>query len=252
MPRFFISSENFDNADRSKISIFGNDAVHISKSLRMSAGEKVVLCDNQNIEYNCEISGFEGGVVHLCVLSTSVSKSEPSIRVTLFQALPKGDKFELILQKCTELGVCEVVPVISERCISRPDGKTLEKKVERWNRICSEASMQSGRGKVPKVLSPVAFCDAINLMKKSDLYFICYEGEKNLSLRDYLSEKFISGKTESVSFFVGPEGGISQSEIMSAEKSGVRGIGLGKRILRTETAPICVLSSLMFHTGNLD
>jgi 16S rRNA (uracil1498-N3)-methyltransferase len=142
--------------------------------------------------------------------------------------------------------------VISERCVSRPDDKSLEKKLGRWNKIALEAAMQSGRGIIPEILPAIEFSHALDEMLKNDFHFICYEDEKDTSLKQLCEN---ANKTKRIyrthAFFVGPEGGISVKEADLAKEKGIPCISLGKRILRTETAPLCVLSALMYETGNL-
>lgn len=250
MPRFFIDSGDCTEKDR--ITLTGENARHISLSLRSRVGDMLTLCDGKGTDYECVISDITKNEVILSVESTSPCRAEPDIEVTLYQALIKSDKFDTVVQKAVELGVTRIVPVLSERCVSRPDDKSLEKKIQRWNKISLEAAMQSGRGKVPEVLPAVEFADAIDGMLKTDFYFVCYEDEKDISLKQLCEN---ASKTKRIyktySFFVGPEGGISRKEADYAKDNGVTCISLGKRILRTETAPLCVLSALMYESGNL-
>lgn len=250
MPRFFIS-EN-DSVSSEKITLTGENARHISLSLRSRVGDAVTVCDGNGSDFECVISDITKTEVILSVESISQSNAEPDIDVTLYQALIKSDKFDTVVQKAVELGVTKIVPVLSERCISRPDDKSIEKKLVRWNKIALEAAMQSGRGIIPKVLPVMEYADALCDMQKSDLPFICYEEEKTTSLKD-LYENACKTKRIYISFafFIGPEGGISQKEFLLAKEKGIPACSLGKRILRTETAPLCVLSSVMFMTGNL-
>ncbi len=247
MPRFFIKQE-FIRPD--SIMIVGEDARHISRSLRMKPGEKITVCDFYNYEYDCEISSIDSETVELGILDKHPGNTEPSVSVRVFQALPKAQKMELVIQKSVELGAAEICPVISSRCISRPDDKSSDKKTKRWNLISEEAAKQSGRGIIPPVRETINFRQAVAEMKKSDLCFICYECEDKLDIKSFLSENF-SENTKSISFFIGPEGGISPDEAEYARECGIPSVGLGKRILRTETAPLCVLSGIMFFTDNM-
>lgn len=252
MPRFFIKQEQI--ADNNTVTLSGDDAIHISRSLRMRCGDEIILCDYNNFEYVCEISNITSDTVLLTINQKRTCVSEPDVKVTLYQGVPKGQKFELIIQKCVELGIFEIVPVITSRCVSRPDEGSFDKKTKRWNTISAEASKQSGRGIVPNVGSPITFEKAICDMKKSDIAFMCYEefetSEKSLDIKSFLQKELCENKKQ-ISFFIGPEGGISREEADFAIQNGINCVGLGKRILRTETAPICVLSCIMYETENM-
>ena len=251
MPRFFINEENILRDD--KICLFGDDANHISHSLRMRVGDKITVCDFFNYEYDCEIESFTSDKVVLLIKDKHTSQNEPSVSVALFQGLPKSTKLELIIQKCTELGISDIFPIMTSRCISRPDERSTEKKTKRWNMISQEAAKQAGRGHIPQVHDTLSFKNAIEKMKEYDLKFMCYElcdescGD---DLKGYL-EKNLAADTKSIAFFIGPEGGISPEEAEYAKENGVSFVSLGKRILRTETAPLCVLSCIMYETDNM-
>lgn len=251
MPRFFIKDENIGNTDT--VTLKGEDARHISFSLRMRVGDNITLCDFFNYEYDCEIKAIDGEKVVLNVINKHPSQNEPSVKVSIYQALPKASKLELIIQKCVELGAFEIVPVLSSRCISRPDDKATEKKTKRYNTISEEAAKQSGRGMIPPVSETLPFKKAIERMKDSDIAFMCYEAQDTDGESDIKSffKKHLSEATKTVSFFVGPEGGISEEEARYAKDNGIYCVSLGKRILRTETAPLCVLSCLMYETDNM-
>lgn len=239
MPRFFC--ENFEK-DRK---IVGSDAVHISKSLRMKIGEKITVCDTKGIDYYCEISQITAEEIYLNILSEKENDTEPDISVTLFQCMPKGDKLDYIVQKSVELGVSEIVPVISSRCISRPDAKSAAKKTARLNKISDEAAKQSGRGILPTVSAPINFDECLNKFALFDKVIIFYElGGKPLNT-------LIDPTVKKIAIFIGPEGGISAEEFDKATNCGACAATLGKRILRTETAPIAALSNIMLLSGNM-
>lgn len=248
MPRFFVENENILSDE--KIVIGGEDAKHISLSLRAKVGEKMTVCDGNGTDYECEIEEITKSEVNLRVLEKQVSLAEPSVRTVLYQALVKSDKFDFIVQKCTELGVSEIVPVVTERCISRPDDVSLSKKIARWNKISREAAMQSGRGRIPVVRNAMNFNDALSDMKKSDCAFLCYEARPHIPI-DKIYGECGGEKIKSVSFFVGPEGGIAESEAQKCIEEGIYLASLGPRILRAETAPLCVMSSVMLLSGNM-
>ena len=169
MPRFFVEKENVLG---DKIVIGGEDAKHISLSLRARVGEKITACDGKGTDYECEISDITKNEVTLSVLEEKNSEAEPSLDVTLYQALVKSDKFDFIVQKCTELGVSRIVPVQTDRCISKPDDSSLSKKIARWNKIAKEAAMQSGRGVIPVIEDAVGFDEALTSLKNADCGFL--------------------------------------------------------------------------------
>jgi len=239
MPHFFkdeIKGENFE--------ITGEDARHIIKSLRMKKGEKLTVCDKDQMEYLCEITDFEREKVSLHILNKNICKTEPLINVTLFQALPKGDKMDFIVQKSAEIGVFEIVPIVTARCISRPDDKAISKKLIRWNKIAKEAAEQSGRGMIPKVLHLKGFNKILSLLNDFDQTFVFYE-KGGLSLH-----KTLSSKSKNVAIIIGPEGGFEEDEIKQLEERKVIVSTLGNRILRAETAPLVALSNLIFLKEN--
>ena len=251
MPRFFITDPGCVISDT--IEIFGEDAVHISRSLRMKVGEALTVCDFSGYEYSCEITGFTSDSVALKIIEKRLCENEPDVKVRIFQAMPKGDKLDTVVQKCTELGAYDFTPVITSRCISRPDQKSAGKKCERWQKIALEAAKQCGRGIIPPVNAVCSFGEAIEEMKKSTLALMCYECEDGYSIKKCIeenAEKLCSGAT--VSVFIGPEGGISPEEAQYAKEHGIICVGLGKRILRTETAPLFAVSAIMVLTGNVE
>ncbi|CDZ24907.1 hypothetical protein CCDG5_1809 [[Clostridium] cellulosi] len=243
MPKFFIDAEEIKDT----ASIVGADAAHIAKVLRMKVGEPLTVCDCRGFDYTCEIVSVSPTAVSLNVLERTVSLSEPTVKVTLFQGLPKGDKMDLIVQKSVELGVSEIVPVITRRSVSRPDKKTLLRKIERWNKIAAEAAKQCGRGILPKVADAVDFYTAAEMAKDMDLPIMLYERSGG-TMGDLLSG-CIGIKTFGV--MVGPEGGFDDIEVSFARERNIRTAGMGPRILRTETAPLSALSVIMYATGNL-
>lgn len=239
MPHFFkdeIKGENFEITDE--------DARHIIKSLRMKKGEKLTFCDKYQMEYLCEITDFEREKVSLHILNKNICKAEPLINVTLFQALPKGDKMDFIVQKSVEIGAFEIVPIVTARCISRPDDKAISKKLIRWNKIAKEAAEQSGRGIIPKVLHVKDFKSIFSLLDNFDQNFVFYE-RGGFSLN-----KTLSNKSQKVSIIIGPEGGFEEDEIKQLEERKVIVSTLGNRILRAETAPLVALSNLIFLKEN--
>lgn len=241
MPRFFLLSEKAENG---VFEIRGDDARHISFSLRMRQGETLTVCDGEGTDYECKIVFMDGESVRLEVVSSHRTLTEPPLDICLYQSVPKGDKFEYIVQKAVELGVSRIVPVYSSRCIVKTDAKSEEKKTARLSRIAHEAAKQCGRGRIPTVMPYMTYAQAVRSCGENA--FICYENERSFSLKSYLhtlSEK----KADSLSFFVGPEGGYSEQEIALAAEQGIPAVELGPRILRCETASGFVLSSLTYE-----
>jgi len=255
MPRFFIGKDAVAASDDGKkmVTITGSDAHHIVYSLRMAAGEFVTVCDTQKNEYKCVISSVTLDSVCADVLSESVSDTEPPYRAYLFQALAKGDKMETIIQKAVETGVFAIVPIVTERCIVKVTGDFADKKIPRWQKIAEEAAKQCGRGIIPTVCPPISFAQAAKLTEeKSDISLFCYEGDGTMPLSTILRDlKRDDGENElSVSIVIGPEGGFGIDEVEAAKKANMTMTGLGRRILRTETASSFVLSCLVYEFEN--
>jgi len=240
MPKFFTEKIT-DNVAM----ITGEDAAHIARVLRMRVGEPLTVCDLKGTDYECEITFVNIAEVTLNIISSRPSVAEPTVRVTLFQGLPKADKMELIVQKCVELGVNAIVPVITTRCVSRPDEAALNRKVERWGKIAQEAAKQSGRGILPKVKAAISFETAVEQLSKSINPIMFYENS-TVSLKEILTRT-----SSEIGILIGPEGGFTKEEAEYAQRLGIQISSLGPRILRTETAPLCALSAIMFATGNL-
>ena len=233
MPRFFVDKESIQNGT---VSIGGADAFHISRSLRMAVGEHITVCDAEAYEYDCVLEGF-GEVVTARVLEKTKLKTEPPYRAVLWQALPKGDKLDSIIQKAVECGAYEIRLFESSHCIAKTDPKAEEKKSERRNRIAYEAAKQSGRGIIPKVYGAVSFSEMLENAARADLPMFCYEGSMTEPIGKILDNFKTTGlQCPSVSIVIGPEGGFSLDEAEKAKKSGMVQVGLGPRILRTETA----------------
>lgn len=240
MPRFFVDSIT----DEKYTCITGEDARHISRSLRMKKEDALtVTCDG--VDYSCVIKDISDELISLEVLFFEKCKSEPSIDLTLFQAVPKLDKLEMIIQKSVELGVNRIVPVLTRRCVSRPTEKDFAKKLPRYQRIALEAAKQSGRGIVPEVMPLVSYGEALEQMKKTECALMLYE-QGGI----HFSEAGLKN-TGTVSLLIGSEGGFDESEVQKADEAGIKRIWLGDRILRCETAPLAAVSITMFLTGNL-
>lgn len=226
--------------------ITGEDAVHITKSLRMSVGECLTLCDSNRTEHLCRIERINNDGVFVRVISESECHNEPSVNVTLFAALTKGDKMETVIQKAVEIGVHSIVPVLTDRCVSRPDSKAAAKKVQRYQKIASQASMQSRRAIIPQVENITELKKVPEILKSFDKIILFYEGGGE-PLRSIITQN-----DKNIAVFTGPEGGFEEREVNFLTDSGAVCATLGKRILRAETAPLVALSAIMFHTGNLE
>lgn len=251
MPRFFVKASDVSSGVLcgesgagfcKQITICGNDAAHISRVLRMKPGERLVVCDSDGIEYDTVILAV-GEECVLAVKAEKISLNEPPYRAVVYQALVKGDKFETVIQKGTELGASIFVPVVTRRCVARLDGaKEIAKKTERWQRIAEEAAKQCGRAVIPEVKVPVSLKEALSCAEGLKLF--CYEGEGTVPLTEVLA----AGETpDTVSVFIGPEGGFSEEEVQAAKDCHAEMCGLGRRILRTETASAFVLSCLSYR-----
>lgn len=239
MPRFFA-----DTANGSIIAVTGDDARHIGRSLRMKIGDEITFC-NSGVDYICRIDSISDSEVVCTVENSFPTKSEPSIMLTLYQAIPKQDKLELIIQKTAELGVSRIVPFLSARCVSRPDKKEFDKKLDRLRKISLEAAKQAGRGVIPEISPLMTFDEAVLDMQSSDIKIICYENEGNR-----LSDTGIDS-SKSVAVMIGSEGGFERGEVDKAVSAGAVPVWLGRRILRCETCPIAVSAVIMSLSGNM-
>ena len=241
MYRFFIDRGIASGQD---IHIIGDDYNHIKNVLRMRKGEEILISDGQDREYLCEITGFSDGEVIAAIKDIIGTSRELPAKITLFQGLPKGDKMEQIIQKTVELGVTEIVPVAMKRCVVKLDDKKAGKKIERWNGIALSAAKQSKRGIIPEVKNVMTYKDAVKLASSMDACLVPYENAEGIEGARKLVNS-MKGK-KSIGIFIGPEGGFDDSEITLALEAGAQTLTLGRRILRTETAGMTMLSILMF------
>lgn len=242
MPRFFVDNEKINDGI---ITIKGEDARHISYSLRMAAGDELTVCDENGREYVCELKRLDGESVFAEIKEERDGEGEMPISVHLFQAFPKGDKLELIIQKAVELGADSITPFESERCVKRPKADKIDKQLLRMKKIADEASKQCGRSRLSEIGSPLSYSEMLKKANECDLVLFCYEGCDTDSIRDVLEKK--GEKISSLAIIVGSEGGFSPSEAELAESLGCTPVTLGKRILRCETAPLYALSCVSFY-----
>ncbi len=239
MPRFFL-----EKVVARDIRITGEDAHHIGRSLRMRTGEELTVCA-EGRDYHCRITAITPDEVLLEELSSQLCAAEPTINVTLYQAMPKADKLSSIIQKSVELGVVKIVPVLTRRCVARPDKKDFGKKLSRLQKIAESAAKQSGRGIIPQVMPLIDWKEALCQMEQADCAMLFYE-EGGIRFGEVPMEG-----CKNIAVFIGSEGGLDPEEAEEAKRRGIHNVWLGNRILRCETAPIAVLSVLMNLSGNM-
>jgi 16S rRNA (uracil1498-N3)-methyltransferase len=286
MSRFFVKTEPAD-LQNGRIVVTGEDVKHIAGVLRAREGDALELCDGAGTDYEVIIEQISKESVITRITDRKVNRTEPPVDITLFQGIPKGDKMDLIIQKCVELGVNRFVPVTTARSVVRfKDARDEAAKAARWGRIALEAAKQCGRGRIPEVEEPVGVDNALKLADGYDLKLLPYEEETEGSLRTVLQNfsGYMEGKTSlqgieamkgstvghavvdeypetfkvdsnagilKIAIFIGPEGGFEKAETDKAVRSGFQSVKLGPRILRTETAGIVVSSIVMYELGDM-
>ncbi len=241
MTRFFVAPEELE---LDTVTLTGENAQHASV-LRLKEGEGVILCDGQGREALCSVLRCANKFTDVEVKERRESVAEAAVKVSVYMAFAKSDKLEHVIQKATELGAYEIVAFPSARCVSRPDDKSLKKKLERWQKIAASAAEQSGRGRIPEVRTLGSYADALLEAAQADKSLFFYENEQAVTLKMALSQSSYS----SVSILTGPEGGLEEREVEQARQAGMTVCTLGKRILRCETAPLCALSAIMYDAG---
>ena len=238
MTRFFVSPEELGSEHNQ---LMGENASH-AKVLRLKAGEQVLVCDGEGRECLCAVVDQSW---NLEVLERRESDTEPGVQVSIYMAFPKADKLEHVIQKATELGVYEIVAFPSARCVSKPDEKSLKKKLERWQKIAASAAEQSSRGRIPRVVLLPSFAEALKRGGETDLPMLFYENERATTLHMALT----GSDWKTAALLTGPEGGLEEKEVEKAMDAGWKVCTLGRRILRCETAPLCALSAVMYAAG---
>ena len=241
MYRFFVDNRDING---SRIVISGQDAHHIKNVLRLGIGEEITICTGDEWEYTCEISMMTKDEIHATIIDANKPGKELPSKITLYQCLPKKDKMEMIIQKAVELGASRIVPVKSARVIVQMDKKKEASRVERWNAIAAAAAKQSGRMFVPKVSPVLSFAEVLEDAKDTDVKLIPYEKSEGMDRTRERIQSIAPG--QSIAVVIGPEGGFEAGEIAKAKEAGFDAISLGKRILRTETAGMSLLSILGF------
>jgi 16S rRNA (uracil1498-N3)-methyltransferase len=245
MHKFFINKENIFGE---KLHITGDDVNHINKVLRLNKGDIILVCDGFGREYTSIINEISKHVVICEIIEAFDNLSEPPVKITLFQGLPKAQTMELIIQKGVEIGLYKIQPIITQRVVVRTEGKDISNKLERWRRISEEAAKQSNRGVIPEILEPKTFDMAIEEIKSLDLSIVPYEKEKGKGLKSILID---NSNAKNVGVMIGPEGGFDEFEIDKCIKNHVTPVTLGPRILRTETAGIAVSSMILYELGDM-
>ena len=248
MRRFFTAPE----AVQGEYIEFDADlAHHMGKVLRLAPGEQVTVCTGDGMVYVAELESFRKDSVTAKILETLENQKETEVEIVLYQGMPKGDKLELIIQKCTELGVSAVIPVETGRSIVHLDSKKAEKKIERWQKIAHEASQQSKRVQVPEIGPYLSWKQCLNQLKADEgLMIIFWEDEQTQSLKALLKSQ--EKKPAKINLIVGPEGGLSEEEVNQLREIGAVSASLGKRILRTETAGMAGVSIILYEYDEMN
>lgn len=245
MRKFFVKSNQIND---NYISIIDEDVNHIKNVLRLAIGEKIKICDKDNSKnYVCEIVEITNHEVNCTIIEEVEGEAEGNVELHIYQGLPKADKMELILQKGTELGVSKFIPVALKRCIVKLDGKDALKKIERWQKITEVASKQSGRDIVPEVANIETINDICNKINDYDLVMLAYELEENNYIKTELLNIKNTKENYKIAIVIGPEGGIDDKEAEKLKEAGAKIVSLGKRILRTETVALNILSIIMYE-----
>jgi len=244
MPKFFVAGSSIGPG---VVFLSAGDARHL-KVLRLQVGDRILVCDGAGTDHNCLLTRLGPDGAEAEILESVACPAEPTARCTVLCGMPKGEKADLIVQKCTEAGAAAIVFFLSERCVARPDGKALEKKLQRWQRIAREAAMQSGRGAIPTVDAAADIGEAFDIALKTELPLFLYETGERVPLKQALGAK---PGFASAAIITGPEGGFAPYEAELAKKLGIPLVSLGERILRCETAPLAALVALMYESGNL-
>ncbi len=242
MHRFFISP---DILHGEKIVLANSQAHQIRDVLRMKPGDKIIVLDNTGYEYKVSLIKIDRREIIGEVINKTRSEGEPKVRITLYQSILAREKFEWVLQKCTEVGVCSFVPVVTQRSIVRGAESVTIKKMSRWQSIITEAAEQSGRGRVPTLESPLNFSDVISGLDNFDCSLFGSTQIDTPDLREIIKGK--DSELKKIALFIGPEGGLTETEIADADGRGAKAFSLGKRILRTETAAVVASAIILYE-----
>lgn len=239
MYKFFVEDNQIEN---NEIKIMNDDLKHISNVLRMRIGEEILITNKNTAEtYKCSIKEINKNEAVCTIIEKEENDTEPSIKVDIFQGIPKSDKMETIIQKSVELGVSKIFPVSMKNCVAKI--KDDIKKQERWQKISEAAAKQSKRNIIPSIEKSVDIKYLCSKIDEYDLVLVAYENEDKKTIKDILK----NNKVEKIAIVVGPEGGLTEKEVEELIKCGAKAVSLGKRILRTETAPIAMLSMIIYE-----
>lgn len=245
MARFFMAGTNLMGG---RAYIRGQDAEHV-RVLRLRPGDDVVICDGKGTDYRCRLVTNLGDEVEAEVVEVVPCRGEPAVDVTVYAGLPKGERADFLIQKCVEAGAKRIVFFDCERCVAKIDGKSMAKKLERFNRISQSAAEQSGRGIVPKVDYIHNYVEMLDSAAKSDAWLFMYEtGDDRVPMREAIEA---AGDFKSISLTTGPEGGFSLAEAKLAKGAGAVLCSMGERIFRCETAPVVAVTAVMYAKGEL-
>ena len=247
MQKFFVEENQIQH---NKIYIEGQDVKHIISVLRMQIGDKIQICDKSTMEnYIVQIEEIQKEQIATEIIEKLQTSIESNVEIHLYQGLPKADKMELIIQKTIELGVHLITPVDMVRCVVKLDEKDAKKKIERWQKIAEGAAKQSKRDIIPKIENKIKLKEILDKIKEYDTFIVAYEEEINNTLKQVLKQ--IKNKDNyKIGILIGPEGGIDSKEIENLKENGAVIVTLGKRILRTETAPIAMVSNILYELEN--
>ncbi len=248
MPKFFVDDNQIIDK---KIKIIGNDVNHIKNVLRKKQSDILTICNTSNKkDYLCEILKIEENFIECEIKDVIQNNVESDIHVTIMQGLPKADKMELIIQKSVELGVYDITPVEMKRCVVKLTEKDKQKKIIRWQKISEVASKQCGRNIIPKINEVTNIKNICNLIKQYDIVLVAYENENKTTIKEELQKirkMYDSEKIIKIAVIIGPEGGMDEEEIRLLRNNGAKTITLGKRILRTETVALNILSVIIYE-----
>ena len=247
MYKFFVKKNQIKE---NQIEIIGTDVNHIANVLRMKNKEKIQICTKETSRnYLVEISKIQEDKIITTIVEELLTQNESNVEIDLFQGFPKADKMELIIQKTTEIGINKIIPVEMQRCVVKLDEKDAKKKIDRWQKIADAAAKQSKRDKIPQIMNKIKLKELPSFINEYDTFLVAYEEEKNITLKKEL--KNIKPKEKyKIGILIGPEGGIEKQEIKLLRESGAKIVTLGKRILRTETAPIVMVSNILYELEN--
>lgn len=244
MYKFFVSNNQIKDK---KITIVGEDVNHIKNVLRLNIDEKIIICNKNTAKsYIASILNISKEKIACNIIEENSSTTESNVNIDLFQGLPKSDKMEYIIQKTTELGVKHIYPVVLERCVVKIDKKDESKKISRWQKIAESAAKQSKRDFIPTVENIINLENICKNISKYDIILLAYENEESNTIKQEL-QKIDKRENTNIGVVIGPEGGFTEKEVDTLIKAGAKCVTLGKRILRTETAPLVMLSDIIYE-----